>query len=110
MPHPAFVLTAIHGSTALIGHVAKLTSSYGILIKWSAPSLMVIPHWKLNMNPLRFGSLSTRCIRVRVYSSPRFVVRNATVNSAMFVASNTFWTGSIVARSSCCVGLTLDSR
>ena len=28
----------------------------------------------------------------------------------MFLASNTFWTGSLVVRSSCCIGLTIDSR
>ena len=40
---------------------------------------MVFPHWwSCNMNPLRFGSLSTRFISVRVNSSPRFVALNAT--------------------------------
>ena len=35
MSDPASVSTAIHCSTALIGHVAKLTSSHGIVIKRS---------------------------------------------------------------------------
>ena len=39
-----------------------------------APSLMVLPHWKLKRNPLRFGSLRMRCMSVWLSSSPRFVV------------------------------------
>ena len=50
---------------------------------------MVLPHWKLKGNPLRFGSLTMHCMRVRLSSSPRFVVSKATVNKTRFGASTT---------------------
>ena len=69
-------------STAVTGHVAKQSWLYATEIRWSAPSLMVLPHWKLKRNPLRFGSLRMRCMSVRLSSSPRFVASKATVNRA----------------------------
>ena len=40
-----------------------------------------LPHWKLNMKPLRLGSRNIRWMKVRVSSSPRLVVLNATKKS-----------------------------
>ena len=76
-------------SITLPGHVARCFSLYGTAIKWSAPLRSVFPHWKLNMNPLSLGSLNIRSISVRVSSSPRFVVTNATLKTAMSRASMT---------------------
>ena len=60
MSHPASVPTAIQCSTAFDGHVAKLTSWYGVVIKCSAD--MFFPLWTLNMDALR-------CVSTRLLAS-----------------------------------------
>ena len=110
MSHPAFVLTAIQCFTTRIGHVVKRTSSYGILIRWSLPSLVVLPPLNINMSPLQFGGLRMDVMSARTDSFQRFVVLNATVNSGTFLTSNNVWTGSVAAHISCCIGVTFDSK
>ena len=49
-------LTVISCLTAITGHVAKHSWLYATEVRWSASSLMVLPHWKLKRNSLKSGA------------------------------------------------------
>ena len=89
MFQPSAVPTAMYYSTALMGHVAIRLVSYFTVMRWSAPSRIVFPHWKLKRNPHSFGSRNMRCMSVRLNPSPLFKVLNATVNRAISLANTT---------------------
>ena len=87
MFQPSAVPTAMYCSTALMGHVVIRLVSYSTVMRWSAPSRIVFPYWKLKRKPHSFGSRNTRCMSVRLNPSPLFKVLNATVNRAISLAN-----------------------
>ena len=88
MFQPSVVPTAMYCSTALMGHVVIRLVSYSTVMRWSAPSRLVFPHWKLKRKPHSFGSRNMRCMCVRLNPSPLFKVLNATVNRAISLAKH----------------------
>ena len=87
MFQPSAVPTAMYCSTALMGHVVIRLVSYSTVMRWSAPSRTVFPHWKLKRKPHSFGSHNMRCMSVRFNPSPLNKVLNAAVNRAISLAN-----------------------
>ena len=87
MFQPSAVPTAMYCSTALMGHAVRRLVSYSTVMRWSAPSRIVFPHWKLKRKPHSFGSHNMRCMSGRLNPSPFFKVLNATVNRAISLAN-----------------------
>ena len=83
------VPTAMYCSTALVGHVVIRLVSYSTVIRGSAPSRIIFPHWKLKRKRNSFGSRNMRCMSVRLNPSPLSKVLNATVNRATSLAKPT---------------------